>query len=746
MSPLRGVTALTWAYLLETWRSKPAIFWNLVFPVFTLIGFSYIFGGGQAAGVARIVPGIMTINLLAASFFGISLHMVSLREKELYRRFSVTPLTSLAIVLAHSLTALVNIVVSAVLQLAVAKAWFHIEIRGSIAGLAFALLVAAFAFIPLGLLVGSIARDMRTAPAISNLLFFPLTFLSGAAMPLYFMPAWIQRLATWLPATYVVEILQGSILRGTALKAVDLPVGILVLTGILGFAFNAMLFRWESWQPINLRGVALATASLAFVYGAAFFHGTTLESARAPAEQPSPATKKLGAGARILTGMTILDGTGRRIERGRVIVEGDRIVEVGPASSSLPKGVPVTDLSGLYMIPGLIDSHIHLGGSGGGSVTPQEFTPDRIIHDTQVYLALGITSFLSLADPVDDMQRLRSAEARGNMRTPRSFFSGPGITAPGGHPAKLFSFLPGFAEYMTRQVNTPEAAEQAVDELAGMRVNIIKLYLEEGWTGESLPVLPEPALRAAIGRANQLGLQTTVHVDNDRHALLAIDAGARGIEHVPPDLSDETIKKMVAKGITLTPTLVASEGIANATNGTQVSDPLALQWVQPAVLASLQSPDSWIAKMRQSTDAGNYFKSRYERCRAALRRAVASGVTIIAGSDAGNAGSFHGPGLIRELELLVEAGGMTPDAVIISATGAAAKRLGTDEIGFIAPGAYADFVILGSDPSLDIHAIRDVRWVYFGGASLERETLLTTSPGNWTPLLTWPSAQPKSQK
>jgi len=746
MSQLRGLPALAWAYLLETWRSKPAIFWNLVFPVFTLVGFSYIFGGGQAAGVARIVPGIMTINLLAASFFGVSLHMVSLREKELYRRFSVTPLTSLTVVLAHSVTALVNIVVSAALQLTVAKAWFHIEIRGPIAGLAFALLVAAFAFIPLGLMVGSIAKDMRTAPAISNLLFFPLTFLSGAAMPLYFMPAWIQRLATFLPATYVVELLQGPILRGTALKGAGLPVGVLVLTGILGFAFNAMLFRWESQQPINLRGLALATASLAVVYGAAFLHGTTLESARQPEEQPSPATRKLGAGARILTGMTILDGTGRRIEHGRVILEGDRIVDVGPANGSLPKGVPVIDLSGLYMIPGLIDSHIHLGGSGGGSVTPEEFMPSRTVHDTQVYLALGITSFVSLTDLVDDMKRLRSEEAAGNMRMPRVLFSGPGITAPGGHPAKLFSFFPGFAEYMTRQVNTPEAAEQAVSELAGMRVNIVKLFLEEGWAGQSFPVLPEPALRAGISRANQLGLLTTVHVDNDRHARLAIDAGARGMEHVPPDLSDETIREMVAKGVTLTPTMVASEGIANAMNGIPISDPLALQWVQPSVLASLQSPDSWIAKMRQSTDAGNYFASRYERCRDALRRAVVGGVPIIAGSDAGNAGSFHGPGLIREMELLVEAGGMTPDAAIIAATGAAAKRLGTAEIGRIAPGAYADFVILLSDPSRDIHAIRGVRWVYFGGQPLERETLLTTSPGNWKPLLTWPSAPPKGQK
>jgi imidazolonepropionase-like amidohydrolase len=332
------------------------------------------------------------------------------------------------------------------------------------------------------------------------------------------------------------------------------------------------------------------------------------------------------------------------------------------------------------------------------------------------------------------------------MRAPRTYLSGPGITAPGGHPAKIFSFLPGFAEYMTRQVESEEEADEAVRELKGMQVDIVKLYLEEGWAEQPLPVLSEPALRAAIRTAGELSLLTTVHVDNDRHARLAIDAGARGIEHVPPDLSDETIQALVSKGITLTPTLVESEAIKNVMNGVEVTDPLALQWVQPVVLNSLKSPDSWIAKLRQSGNAVSFYTERYEHARAALHRAVAGGVNIIAGSDAGNEGSFHGPGLIRELELLVEAGGMTPTAAIVSATGAAAKRLGTQEIGRIAPGAFADLVVLGADPSKDIRAVRDVRWVYFGGIPLQRETLLTTSPGSWRPLITWPTSTPKRRK
>jgi imidazolonepropionase-like amidohydrolase/ABC-type polysaccharide/polyol phosphate export permease len=741
VSPLRGFGATAWALLLETWRSKPAIFWNLVFPLFTLIGFSYIFGHGEAVAVARVVPGIMTINLLAAAFFGVSLHMVSMREREIYRRMAATPVTALTVVLAHAATALVNILVAAALQLGVAVALFRIHISGSFFDVAGTLLISAFAFIPLGLLVGSLAQNMKTAPAISNLLFFPLTFLSGSAMPLYFMPAWIQRVAEFLPATYSVELLQGAILRGHPFTGSMMSAGILLLTGIVGFTFNAALFRWESGQPIHRRNLALALASLAVIYAAAYARGMKLESARAP-EMATQFT----VGTRILTGMTILDGTGGRIQNGQIILEGNQIVDVGPSTGFPPKGVPVTDLSGSYVIPGLIDSHIHLGGSPGGSVSSDEYSPSRLVRDLQVYLALGITSFVSLTDHIEDLQRLQHDVASGSMRAPRPFLSGPGITAPGGHPAELFSFTEGLPEYMTRQVNTPEAAEQAVRELVAARVDIIKLFLEAGSPAKSLPVLCDACLAAGIRTAKELGLRTTVHVDNDRHARMAIDAGADGIEHVPADLSDETIHLMVAKGITLTPTMIAFERMSQLLSGAAIDDPLDQRWAEPVVFETLKSPDSWLAKYRASQETRDFFIQRYQRQRSALRRAVAGHVTILAGTDAGNPGVLHGPGLIHELELLVSEEGMTPSAAIVAATGAAAKRLGNTKIGRIAPGAFADLVVLDEDPEKDIRALRNVRAVYLGGVQLDRDTLLTSRPGGWSPLFSFPEPTPSPSK
>lgn len=727
----RALFALSWSYLLETWRSKPALLWNLVLPILYIIGLSYIFGGGETARVTRIVPGIMTISLITAAFFGIALHMVSLREKGLYRRFRVTPLTALTVVLAHALTALVNILVGAGLQLLVAWLVFRVKLESSPPEVLLALLLSAFAFIPLGLLVGSVASDMKSGPAISNLIFLPMMFLSGAAVPLFLMPAWLQKASRLLPATYVVEILQAAIFRGFTPDRIATPAAILLLTGFIGFAFNAFLFRWESKEPLNRKGLLLTLVILAVVYGTAFARSVRLDSTRPPGASANRA--KPGAGAQVLAGMTILDGTGGRIENGQVVIENGKIVEVLSEEDGLPEGVAVTRLPGQFLIPGLIDSHVHLGGSAGGSITSAEFAPDRVIHDLQAYLGVGVTSFLSLTDDAEDMKSLREEQKLGMMRTPRPFFSGPGLTAPGGHPAKYFRIVPGLAKRMTRQVTTAAEAEAAVRALAAVPVDLVKLFLEGGRPGEPLPVLSEAAFRAGIRTAKSLGLKTTVHVDSDQDARLAIDAGADSLEHMPSDLSDETIRLLVAKGITLTPTLTATEGLMNALNGTPLTDPLVKEWVLPEVLTTLQSPNSWLERERKAAGAVQFYTGRHADVLRATRRAVQGGVTLLAGSDAGNPEAFHGLGLIHELELLVNEAGMTPAAALTAATSTAAKRLGSTTVGRIAPGAFADLVVLGADPTRDIRALRDIRAVYLGGKSLHRDTLLTTSPGSWMP-------------
>ncbi len=282
MKYFRGASALSVAYLKETMRSKTALFWNIVFPLFFLIVFAIIFGGGNPKNVTYILPGVLTITVISASFFGVSFSMVMQRETGVYRRFKATPINALSVVIAHAVTALVNLLLGLILQLSVAMIFFKTTLSGTLSSLTVVILLAAFAFIPLGLIIGSVARDTKTAPAITNVLFFPMMFLSGAAVPFFMLPGWVRDIAGFLPATYIVEMLQGVIVRGEAVSALMTPAIILAVTGAVGFSLNGLLFRWESTEPLRKDRLAIAVGALAVVYLVAFLIGPKLKMATPP--------------------------------------------------------------------------------------------------------------------------------------------------------------------------------------------------------------------------------------------------------------------------------------------------------------------------------------------------------------------------------------------------------------------------------------------------------------------------------
>ncbi|MFI5180529.1 MAG: ABC transporter permease [Thermoanaerobaculia bacterium] len=262
MSPLHGTLALFRGFLTESVRSKASLFWTLAFPLLFLFVFGAIFGGGKPEGVAYLMPGLLTISVMAGSLFGVAFRMIVARENGVLRRLRVTPVTSLAIVVAYGMVALILLVATFALQLGTAKAIWRIPIAGPMASLALVALAGFFAFVPLGLFVGSAARDMRTAPPLANLIFFPMMFLSGSAVPYAILPPWLQTAGRLLPATYLVESLQGVIVRNDPLARLSAPLAILVLTGLVGVFMNALLFRWESSEPVDRKKLALALASL----------------------------------------------------------------------------------------------------------------------------------------------------------------------------------------------------------------------------------------------------------------------------------------------------------------------------------------------------------------------------------------------------------------------------------------------------------------------------------------------------
>jgi ABC-2 type transport system permease protein len=283
MNDLRGLGELSRAYLLQAMRSKTSIFWALGFPQVWLFAFAFIFGPMTPGGVSYLMPGLFALTTMAGSFFGVSYLMVNERENEVLRRYRLTPVSPVTVVLANGVRSMVTVSASLLLQWFLAWLFFGITINGSILYTVVVLLIGALAFVSLGLILGCIAKDMRTAPALANLIFFPMMFLSGAAIPFFLLPGWIQVIARMMPATYLIEALQGVMVRGESLLQVAGPLAVLLVTAALAAAFNSLVFRWESSEPINYQKLAVAVGGLLALYVAASMLAPAMRMATSPA-------------------------------------------------------------------------------------------------------------------------------------------------------------------------------------------------------------------------------------------------------------------------------------------------------------------------------------------------------------------------------------------------------------------------------------------------------------------------------
>ena len=729
---LRSVLALVRAQLIEIRRSKTAIFWMTAFPLGFLLLFGFVMARGDARVTAYLLPGLLTTTLMSGALFGIALPLVQQREEGLLRRLHVTPLPAAAVVLAHGVTALMTGLLSLVTLMLLAKAIFGVEMVGSWPTLVGVFVCGACALIPVGLLVGSTARDIRTAPAIANLLFFPMMFLSGSAMPFAVLPDGVKRFARFLPTTYLVDTYSSVIVRGEGIVSIAGSLAVLLGVGIVGMVLTSMLFRWEGTDPIPRRSLAMITAAFTLTLGVAAFAAPAFRMTELPGArriEPGEASGQL----RVLRGVTVLDGLGGRIVKARVTIRDHRIADVSLDDERvpMPEGATVEDLGGRYLIPGLFDSHVHWGGSGGTGLAPVERTDDRMAHDFGATLAAGVTSVVSLTDDLATMRSLAAVVAAAEHRAPRTFFAGPSVTARGGHPSELFSFLPGLVEQLTRQVETPDEARAAIAELDRARVDLVKLVLEPGFADRPLPRLREEVFRAAMDEARSRKMKTTVHVGTDADVRLAIDAGANGIEHTARGLTDTAIAMMAARKVTFTPTNVVLD-FAWKRQAVAGEDEMVRKSALPAILQSLRGDQSPIASHLTEGLTADRLSAAFAGSLEQTSRAIRAGVPILAGSDAGNPVTFHGVSLIRELELLARAG-MPLGDVLKSATSRAADRLGQSMLGRISNGAVADLVLLDADPTEQVSAYRNVLAVYLGGRKLDPNHLTDTSPGPWHP-------------
>lgn len=426
---------------------------------------------------------------------------------------------------------------------------------------------------------------------------------------------------------------------------------------------------------------------------------------------PAISTGAVSTDAWALDNARIVDPRAGTVVRGALLIEADRIVGRVEKLPSDFSGT-VVDIEGRFVIPGLIDAHVHsFGNMALGNATEVLYTPGV----ARRALYAGVTGFLDLfsLEPViltmRDHQRIDADKYPGAT----VYAAGPCLTATEGH----------CTEYgvPTRVIDSPEDAHREIADLATKRPDVVKVvYDNEEYGGRSMPTIDRATLEAAVEAARDAGVPTVIHIGtwtDVRHAVLA---GATAVTHTPSGpVPDDLPALMKSRGTMIIPTLaVQSELSALLENPALLDDPLARAVTSEAVIASYRDPEAlsprfegWVA--RQKRDREEMLRS--------IRRLANAGVTIVAGTDAGNVGLLHGWSLHRELEKLVDAGLSAYEA--LAAASVHAGALLGEELGSHV-GARADLVVLDASPIDDIRNTRKIDRVIQNGRIVDRPALI----------------------
>lgn len=387
-------------------------------------------------------------------------------------------------------------------------------------------------------------------------------------------------------------------------------------------------------------------------------------------------TLTLNVGAAAQTGPVtiraglLLDGRGGSRTGVDLVVEGDRISAI-----RAPRGTPTFDFSDLTVLPGAIDTHVHINwhfdpdGKTHHLGPEEESDAQAVLYAAEnAYLTVrnGVTTVQSLGSMVD--RDLRDAIARGTLPGPRI------LTSLGS---------------LNERSGTPEEIRKAVADFHDAGADVIKIFASASIRVGGTPTMSQEQLNAACGEAHRLGLRSAVHAHGPESARRAVEAGCTSIEHGA--LLDQATLDLLAE------------------TGT---------YYDPNIHLIFRN---YFENKEHYVGIGGYTEDGFVQMERAVPRALevfqwalaTPGLQIVFGTDA--VAGAHGRNL-EELIYRVQGGGQDPMAAIVSATSLAAQSLGLDDqIGSLAPGWQADIIAVEGNPLEDITALRRVVFVMRAG-------------------------------
>lgn len=414
----------------------------------------------------------------------------------------------------------------------------------------------------------------------------------------------------------------------------------------------------------------------------------------------------------------LFDGLGDRMKPDQtVVVEDDVIAFVGPTSEApaAAAGDEVLDHGGAWVLPGLIDIHVHLSYGNAQAnedvdmFAPPEFRALRAMHAAGKVLRAGYTS---LADPASTNRVAASVRDAINS----GMFTGPRITCAG----RQVTGRQGLGDWYPVWIGVPESSvgvlvrnlDEAIEEIRTQvkdRMDFIKFAvdgLQRNGDGELMSCFSQAELSAMVEECHRLGVKTITHSRGREAVLYSARAGVDVILHAF-EMDDEGLEEVVRNGCVLSPALTF---LVNTVEFTRPSDPC----------------HRWRPNMNRKD---------VEVASEMLVKARKAGVPFMVGTDSGFAVTPYGEWHARELEIMVEYLGFTEAEALRATTSVNSGLLREgNAVGRVVPGAFADLTVVAEDPMEDISSLLrsdNITHVYLGGEPVDLAPTADFRPYNW---------------
>ena len=451
-------------------------------------------------------------------------------------------------------------------------------------------------------------------------------------------------------------------------------------------------------------------------------------------------------GSLLIESARLIDGTGALPqERTSILISDGRITEIG---RDVPgQNVQKLDAEGLTVLPGLIDSHVHLRSVPGAAHRGDSEDVRRQFHSVHLraYLACGVTTVVDAGSSFAEA-RMFDGWLRAGHPGPEILFLLPVFLAPDGYMASEGTV----EEVDMAPVASPQDVQDHFLQSEGLNPVGVKVLLESGFGFNRWPI-HSPEMRKAIREAAaRRGLPLYIHSWIEQDGLAALDMEPHALAHSNGIVSEEMVARIKAQSVYVTTTSSIPDAFGIHQQPERLDDPLVRLAVPQIELATASQPEAWdklrrgMAEMYTPADASSDeiealaeqwmadIPGGVEQQTARVRQLHEAGVPVAVGTDSGLwplvPYFFHGPTTLREIELLGQSGFFAM-AAIQAATLVPARMLGLAEtLGTVEVGKRADMVIVRGDPLQDLRDLRTIEWTVQRGIAKSPQEWMESQP------------------